>query len=1262
MSIVKNRTLVGQVLSSKKIFVFVLVTISLVSILFLSHKNAYAAGPPVVQANAVLTKVADGSAPFSPVDNSSNNGLVATLDTAAYTFDVSFNTLDAQPHSVQNVTITATLSSTSNEVRWMISTLPTACTTKSVSLDGKTLFCGVSGTYATGTTLNISAGWFAEAGVPHETDVTASFSVSANMVPDSSDADDPAVATSNSDTLEVVSQDSAFEVRKYGANHLASIVRDSEGNPEYIQVDWGVQVELQSPTPGILKGVSSSNLGTLTLSDLMQNGDPSQSALQSKGIFIGCLDVNTTIDPYYLASSRYSAINPGQTVDDSGVWSCSQPGGQGGEIDIEVQNVDWSPARFPSGKSSSSPDYWSYNNANIANEIYNNPNGQNDMAVVATQVVRVHYPYSDVLAFDQTAGDLDNRANNIRWCNEIGEIGVDGSTHDDDVSNNEACIFFSNTTGTTPLSKQFIRYESGTSPYGPEYDLGLSQGVLGFGSSDNYIAPGMKFGIQLQITNSQSSVLGYESMTACDAIENNKYTFIEHGATTINQSPIQSGSYDYYSWASWGTVASGFPEILNEDIEVMYSSTGSTFNSSNEMRTINCSDPSLTWVEDPTTLPDGIDSANLVRVRILNDKKIPPGMNIAFRFSVEGNSALEEGDRLFNFSQYQTPTLSSGAWRQAGANCIPENDQWSATSGTYSCSALADRAFVIVASPLTQISDQPGVPSQDSMSTVALGDTRTFTLRSGTAFNADVSISGVKVYTVLPPGVDFISSAIPPTEIISDCKAYENYNCVSDPDQRDNIGYRTLIWDRGDFDFIYNNGDGTVEPQRTLFGEWTFQARVASFVPNAAQLQLIAWTDADSGLHELSYPLIARTTNTQNNDLISGPLDDDWLSIATAQAFAIEKYVSESQIPINGTARFTLAFGNLTGSTKTMDAIDVLPFNDDARTPSSVIEGGFRLSEIIDVDSLLSEVYITSDDPSTINSDVNDPSNPVAGTGKWSCTYSEAGSAGCPTIEEITAIRLVSISMTAGDYGLVQLRLETFGNNGEEIYTNRYQARATGLALPVQSSDVTVSTPQCINIGNLLFLDANKNGKFDVDEEGFEDIDIYLMSLGDDGIEYTEDDERIATTSTDANGRWYFSCVVPGENYIEVAPDAFQDGSSLSGFLVAPDGVGNIGNNDDETDDHNLLFIDGRYVSGVFTSDYNGPNDGGLSNFTIDLGLVSAPVFPSDPDDPNEPNSSVSGASGQLPITGVEKAIYSSAMILIFIGLVLLRKKRKSIV
>jgi hypothetical protein len=1203
----------------------------------LSVMSRNALAVPISGLGATLVKVSDGTSPFPTIDPNGTNGMVATLDEARYRFDVNLNTLNGSTHSLTNITITATLVSPSPDVRWIRESLPNFCNTKTVSVDGKTLTCKINGPINTGSTLNIDAAWFGKSNAPNGTTVDTNFSVSATQASVNA-LDQPVPAVSSTDRLTVVSEPGTYEVRKVTPStdpqnsNGRTIIRDVNGAPTSVRYRWGIQVETKSTAGATNKGVSTIGFGDLNLVDNLSSAPSNQLPITTKGTLVGCYP-NISGSPSgtnQMSLSTHSTNFYNASVQNSGNWSCSQPGGTGSDIAISASDIIWSPDWYPgvSAGNSFANEQWGFNVTGVTNDAYNTPAGQNNRAVVATQIIEIEYPYADIVAFNQTPGDQNTLSNAVGFCNQIESIAVDGATNYDEVTNNSSCNALSFATSVSSGNgKFFIGKNQTASTRGPEEEFGFSEGSLSQGQFDNYIAPGQEFGVSLITGNQNTSIEGISNAVVCDAFESDKYNIISHYAPPDGGNP--SGVHSWYSWQQAGTAVSGFPDVLDSDIVVEFSSAnnGASWGSYSAQRTYNCDTAGLTWVTDPSSHPAGLGNVNLVRVRFL--KSIPPGVTISTYLSVKAKNTLNANDRIANFMKYKSTQTTSGSWSVAGAACDPVAPAFNSLTGTYGCQRRADRAFVI-APPLYIVKSDTPAANVDAIASASPGSSWTYTLRSGLNWNANANINGVHVYDVLPAGMLFESSSLGPSLLILDCDANINPSCLDNPAARTNYGQTTIVWDRGDYNFIDTDSDtSTITTDPAFFGEWTVTVKLNSTLPNNITLQNKSWIKADSGAQMVNLPLPFRTGSSPKLDLpASGSFDDDWIKITTAVAFNIDKTVVEDRAPfgdriaeigLNGVAKYDLSYGNMSGSTnRTMDAIDVLPYNGDGRTPhDSLIEGSYTVTKLQPVvnSSNINSIYITSDAPATISSDPQNAGNtPVGSLGRWKCTFAQRGSAGCLSSNSITAIRIISNPLSVGQWGTIRLELTTSGNNGNEWYSNSYSARATGLTLPTTSSGVTVTTP-CLRLGDRFFLDADRDGAYSSGDNGIDGVDLELISVGADNAIGGGDDLVVKSATTNGGGYYNFDCFVPGKYYVRVASYELSTGGSLEGLLPGRLSSVDPTNGIDESLDHNLINSGGTYRTNIVDIDFGtaplGEPGVGLplntadqdSNLTLDLAV-----------------------------------------------------------
>jgi protocatechuate 3,4-dioxygenase beta subunit len=138
-----------------------------------------------------------------------------------------------------------------------------------------------------------------------------------------------------------------------------------------------------------------------------------------------------------------------------------------------------------------------------------------------------------------------------------------------------------------------------------------------------------------------------------------------------------------------------------------------------------------------------------------------------------------------------------------------------------------------------------------------------------------------------------------------------------------------------------------------------------------------------------------------------------------------------------------------------------------------------------------------------------------------------------------------------------------------------------------------------MSLGNLVWNDVNNNGTVDTGETGISGVTVRLLN-GSGTV--------LATTTTDANGNYLFSNLIPGDYMVEIVPPAGlvtstgTNGSASGPYEAAPDPDNDVDNDDNGT-------LTGAVIrSGVVTLVANNEpiTDGDAntnSNLTIDFGL-----------------------------------------------------------
>ncbi|MBX7211274.1 MAG: hypothetical protein K1X78_23405 [Verrucomicrobiaceae bacterium] len=98
-------------------------------------------------------------------------------------------------------------------------------------------------------------------------------------------------------------------------------------------------------------------------------------------------------------------------------------------------------------------------------------------------------------------------------------------------------------------------------------------------------------------------------------------------------------------------------------------------------------------------------------------------------------------------------------------------------------------------------------------------------------------------------------------------------------------------------------------------------------------------------------------------------------------------------------------------------------------------------------------------------------------------------------------------------------------------------------------------------IGNLVFRDANANGKYDVGE-GVPNVEVQLFASGADPLSATP----VQSVFTGSDGKYLFILVDDGSYFVQIPPSEFQLGGDLAGLVSIQDAAGN-GADDDVGED-----------------------------------------------------------------------------------------------
>ena len=153
--------------------------------------------------------------------------------------------------------------------------------------------------------------------------------------------------------------------------------------------------------------------------------------------------------------------------------------------------------------------------------------------------------------------------------------------------------------------------------------------------------------------------------------------------------------------------------------------------------------------------------------------------------------------------------------------------------------------------------------------------------------------------------------------------------------------------------------------------------------------------------------------------------------------------------------------------------------------------------------------------------------------------------------------------------------------------------------------------PLEVGVGNLVFFDANENGKADAGE-GVAGVLVQLFAEGADPLT----DSPLAALVTDADGLFLFRGLIEGAYFLHIPASEFQLGKPLAGCLSIP-GVGQDWGIDDDSDE-NGIDSPQPWLSGISTSRFYLAPDSEPLNSWGEWGLGF------DADDADDDNSDLS--------------------------------------
>jgi uncharacterized repeat protein (TIGR01451 family) len=132
-------------------------------------------------------------------------------------------------------------------------------------------------------------------------------------------------------------------------------------------------------------------------------------------------------------------------------------------------------------------------------------------------------------------------------------------------------------------------------------------------------------------------------------------------------------------------------------------------------------------------------------------------------------------------------------------------------------------------------------------------------------------------------------------------------------------------------------------------------------------------------------------------------------------------------------------------------------------------------------------------------------------------------------------------------------------------------------------------TSSLVAFGNLVWLDANADGRLDSGEAGITNVVVELYTAG----QTPGTDAPVQTQLTDGDGRFYFDMLPAGSYFTHIPATQFQAGAPLTNLVSSP-GAGTGAANDENVDENGL--------------DTSNPSASGISSAVFPLTAGTGPL------------------------------------------------------
>lgn len=339
------------------------------------------------------------------------------------------------------------------------------------------------------------------------------------------------------------------------------------------------------------------------------------------------------------------------------------------------------------------------------------------------------------------------------------------------------------------------------------------------------------------------------------------------------------------------------------------------------------------------------------------------------------------------------------------------------------------------------------------------------------------------------------------------------------------------------------------------------------------------------------------------------------LSIRNTNVIGLLGLTTPTYIDTNGSFTYNMKAANLSDSNANVELLYILPFEGDSLGEESGSNYNGTMS--VSIEGTLPEgykAYYTTNLSKTV---LNVELGPISDK-QWTEWTNYNSPSTATAIKIVSTNEIASGAYFAGSNG-VTLKINTNGNKEADIYYNNFYAlhkngsvcendecSTTTTGLNTYSSNVTSSSVYNRTISGFVFEDSDYDGFSSESEDRIKDIavDLYKTTANVENPKNPKDvisdtDEKIAETTTNANGRYSFKGLAAGNYYVKYTFDCDK-------YTVTEKNKEDVTRGDTSTMDSDAEMLSGTCaaVSNIITLD----NDK-INSLNIDLGLRVRQVF-----------------------------------------------------